>query len=94
MSLVGPLLCVWSGLLGPSVGTIYQKRFVPQVDSRAATSTWPSAHRSLAYWPGALINCISEMRRDSRQSLTWMVLINSMVEFLLLKAMLKRWEAT
>ncbi|WP_433625725.1 DMT family transporter [Nocardia sp. CA-120079] len=94
MSLIGLLLCV-IGLLGLSVGTIYQKRFVPQVDSRATTAIHMAASAPitgvLAWGTGQLH--IWDATRFA-ESLTWMVLVNSMVAFLLLNAMLKRWEAT
>ncbi|MEV5836686.1 DMT family transporter [Nocardia sp. NPDC052112] len=94
MSLVGLLLCV-VGLLGLSVGTIYQKRFVPQVDSRAATTVHMAVSAPVAgvlAWGTGQLH-IWDVTRFAT-SLTWMVLVNSMVAFLLLNAMLKRWEAT
>jgi drug/metabolite transporter (DMT)-like permease len=94
MSLVGLLLCV-VGLLGLSVGTIYQKRFVPQVDSRASTAVHMAASAPVAgvlAWSTGQLH-IWDFARFA-ESLTWMVLVNSMVAFLLLNAMLRRWEAT
>ncbi|WP_245673103.1 DMT family transporter [Nocardia lijiangensis] len=93
-SLVGLILCV-VGLLGLSIGTIYQKRFVPQVDSRAATAVHAVASAPVA---GLLaVACgqlaVSDPARFAG-SLTWMVLVNSMAAFLLLNAMLRRWDAT
>ncbi|WP_431968515.1 DMT family transporter [Nocardia sp. bgisy134] len=93
-SLVGLILCV-VGLLGLSIGTIYQKRFVPQVDSRAATAVHVVASAPvaglLAVAGGQL--SVSDTARFAG-SLTWMVLVNSMAAFLLLNAMLRRWDAT
>ncbi|MFI6362992.1 DMT family transporter [Nocardia sp. NPDC050630] len=94
MSLVGLLLCV-VGLLGLSVGTIYQKRFVPQVDSRASTAIHMAVSAPVAgilAWGTGQLHIWDAAR--FAQSLTWMVLVNSMVAFLLLNAMLKRWAAT
>ncbi|WP_433712602.1 DMT family transporter [Nocardia sp. CA-084685] len=94
MSLVGLLLCV-VGLLGLSVGTIYQKRFVPQVDSRATTAIHMAVSAPVAgilAWGTGQLHIWDAAR--FAQSLTWMVLVNSMVAFLLLNAMLKRWAAT
>ncbi|WP_330251640.1 DMT family transporter [Nocardia sp. NBC_00565] len=94
MSLVGLLLCV-IGLFGLSVGTIYQKRFVPQVDSRAATAVHMAASAPVAgviAWGTGQLHIWDAGRFAA--ALTWMVLVNSMVAFLLLNAMLRRWEAT
>ncbi|MGV9821153.1 DMT family transporter [Nocardia xishanensis] len=93
-SLVGLILCI-VGLLGLSIGTVYQKRFVPQVDSRAATAVHVTASAPvaglLAVAGGQLT--VSDPARFAG-SLTWMVLVNSMAAFLLLNAMLRRWDAT
>ncbi|MEV6432521.1 DMT family transporter [Nocardia sp. NPDC051463] len=94
MSMVGLLLCV-VGLLGLSIGTIYQKRFVPQVDPRAATAVHVMASAPIAgvsAWAGGQLH-IWDMGRFA-QSLVWMVFMNSMVAFLLLNHMLRRWDAT
>ncbi|MEU7763523.1 DMT family transporter [Nocardia sp. NPDC049190] len=93
-SLVGLLLC-GAGLLGLSIGTVYQKRFVPTVDPRASTAlhvvvSAPIA--GLSAWLTGQVH-ISDVSRFAG-SLTWMVLVNSMAAFLLLNAMLRRWDAT
>ncbi|MRH86438.1 EamA family transporter [Nocardia sp. SYP-A9097] len=91
---LGLLLCV-IGLLGLSLGTVYQKKFTPTVDSRAATAV----HQLFsAPFAGLLVLLsgnfhISDPGRFAG-ALTWMVLINSMGAFLLLNAMLRRWDAT
>jgi drug/metabolite transporter (DMT)-like permease len=94
LSLIGLLLCA-VGLLGLSVGTIYQKRFVPRVDSRAATAIHVLASAPVAgvlAWASGQLQVWEPARFAA--ALTWMVLVNSMVAFLLLNAMLRRWEAT
>ncbi|WP_328407485.1 DMT family transporter [Nocardia sp. NBC_00403] len=94
MSMVGLLLCV-VGLLGLSIGTVYQKRFVPQVDPRAATAVHVVASAPIAgvsAWASGQLH-IWDMGRFA-QSLAWMVFMNSMVAFLLLNHMLQRWDAT
>ncbi|PXX65555.1 EamA-like transporter family protein [Nocardia tenerifensis] len=94
LSLIGLALCV-VGLLGLSVGTVYQKRFVPEVDSRAATALHVVVSAPiagvLAWLTGELH--VSDLGRFAG-SLTWMVFVNSMAAFLLLNAMLRRWDAT
>ncbi|GAB2657051.1 DMT family transporter [Nocardia goodfellowii] len=93
-SATGLLLCV-IGLLGLSIGTVYQKRYVPQVDSRASTAV-----HTVASAPIAAVLVIStgqfqiwDLPRFAA-SMTWMVLVTSMGAFLLLNAMLRRWDAT
>jgi drug/metabolite transporter (DMT)-like permease len=93
-SLTGLALCV-VGLLGLSLGTVYQKRFVPAVDPRAATALHVVVSAPIA---GALAwlsgqTHVSDAGRFAG-SLTWMVLVNSMAAFLLFNAMLRRWDAT
>jgi drug/metabolite transporter (DMT)-like permease len=94
MSMVGLLLCVL-GLLGLSIGTIYQKRFVPRVDPRAATAVHVLASAPIA---GVLAVAAGQLHvwdmGRFAQALIWMVLMNSMVAFLLLNHMLQRWDAT
>jgi drug/metabolite transporter (DMT)-like permease len=94
MSMVGLLLCVL-GLLGLSIGTIYQKRFVPRVDPRAATAVHVLASAPIA---GVLAVAAGQLHvwdmSRFAQALTWMVLMNSMVAFLLLNHMLQRWDVT
>ncbi|MGK8491760.1 DMT family transporter [Nocardia asiatica] len=93
-SLTGLLLCV-VGLLGLSVGTVYQKRFVPTVDPRASTALHVVVSAPIA---GALAwltgqTHVSDPSRFAG-ALAWMVLVNSIAAFLLLNAMLRRWDAT
>ncbi|WP_280351784.1 DMT family transporter [Nocardia abscessus] len=93
-SLTGLLLCV-VGLLGLSVGTVYQKRFVAAVDPRASTALHVMVSAPIAGVLALLSGqvYVSDMSRFAG-ALTWMVLINSMAAFLLLNAMLRRWDAT
>ncbi|MFD0360521.1 DMT family transporter [Nocardia sp. GCM10030253] len=94
MSMVGLLLCV-VGLLGLSIGTVYQKRFVPQVDPRAATAVHVTASAPIAgllAWAGGQLQVWDTVR--FAEALIWMVLMNSIVAFLLLNHMLRRWDAT
>lgn len=93
-SRIGLLLCV-IGLLGLSIGTVYQKRFVPDVDSRASTAVHVVVSAPVAgvlAWLTGQIH-VTDVSRFAG-SLTWMVLVNSMVAFLLLNSMLRRWDAT
>ncbi|MBB5913942.1 drug/metabolite transporter (DMT)-like permease [Nocardia transvalensis] len=93
-SLAGVLLCV-VGLLGLSLGTVYQKRFTPAIDSRSSTAV-----HVLASAP--IVGLLAVVHKDFHVSdpaslaivLVWMVLINSMGAFLLLNAMLRRWDTT
>ncbi|WP_052172952.1 DMT family transporter [Nocardia sp. BMG111209] len=93
-SVAGLLLCV-VGLLGLSLGTVYQKRFTPEVDSRSATAVHALASAPVA---GLLALTqhdfhLSDPVRFSG-ALVWMVLVNAMGAFLLLNAMLRRWDTT
>ncbi|WP_244892075.1 DMT family transporter [Nocardia beijingensis] len=93
-SLTGLLLCV-AGLLGLSIGTVYQKRFTPAVDPRAATALHVAISAPIAgalAWLSGQVH-VSDAGRFAG-SLIWMVLVNSMAAFLLLNAMLRRWDAT
>ncbi|WP_405498402.1 DMT family transporter [Nocardia sp. NBC_00511] len=90
----GLLLCV-VGLLGLSLGTVYQKKFSPSVDSRAATAV-----HQLVSAPFALLLVlisgnfhVSDPGRFAI-SLSWMIVVNSIGVFLLFNAMLRRWDAT
>ncbi|WP_236566809.1 DMT family transporter [Nocardia sp. CY41] len=93
-SATGLLLCV-VGLLGLSIGTVYQKRFAPAVDPRASTALHVAVSAPIA---GALVWVSGQTQVwDAGRfagSLVWMVLVNSMAAFLLLNAMLRRWDAT
>ncbi|MBH0778595.1 DMT family transporter [Nocardia bovistercoris] len=90
----GVILCV-VGLLGLSLGTVYQKRCAPEVDSRAATAI----HVVVSAPVAGLLACgagqlhVWDTGRYAA-TLTWMVLINAGAAFLLLNAMLRRWDAT
>lgn len=89
------VVCAVVGLLGLSGGTVYQKRFVGDVDLLAGTAvqflvsmpvlgvaTLLFEQPHVADWPafGAV--------------LAWMAVVNSIVVFLLLNAMLRRGEAS
>ncbi|MFJ4658744.1 DMT family transporter [Nocardia sp. NPDC088792] len=93
-SLLGLLLCV-VGLLGLSIGTVYQKRFTPQIDPRTGTALHVAISAPfagiLALLGGNLH--ISDPARFAG-SMVWMVLINSIGAFLLLNTMLQRWDTT
>jgi drug/metabolite transporter (DMT)-like permease len=90
----GFALCV-VGLLGLSLGTMYQKRFTSTVDPRATTAV-----HNLASAPVALVFALAggDLHVDRpgpfAGALTWMVLINAMAAFLLLNAMLRRWTTS
>ncbi|MFF0489020.1 DMT family transporter [Nocardia sp. NPDC004068] len=94
LSVSGLVLCV-VGLLGLSVATVYQKRFTPAVDSRAATAL----HVAVS---APVVGLLAVAHNDIRvydtgklaESLVWMVLVNSMGAFLLLNALLRRWDTT
>ncbi|MEU6583348.1 DMT family transporter [Nocardia sp. NPDC046763] len=93
-SWLGLLLCV-VGLLGLSLGTVYQKKFSPAVDSRAATAV----HQLVSAPVAALLVLISGNFHISDYgrfaiSLSWMIIVNSIGVFLLFNAMLRRWDAT
>ncbi|GAB3212002.1 DMT family transporter [Nocardia tengchongensis] len=93
-SLPGLLLCV-VGLLGLSLGTVYQKRFTPAIDPRAGTALHVAISAPLAgvmAWAGGEFHIADPARFAG--SMVWMVLINSMGAFLLLNTMLQRWDTT
>ncbi|MEV0249655.1 EamA family transporter [Nocardia sp. NPDC050712] len=93
-SATGLVLCL-IGLLGLSIGTVYQKRYAPQVDSRASTAVHAAASA-----PIAVVLAVTTGQWQIwdvphfAAALTWIVLVNSMGAFLLLNAMLRRWDAT
>ncbi|MET8427298.1 DMT family transporter [Nocardia sp. NPDC004860] len=93
-SLVGLLLCV-VGLLGLSLGTVYQKRFTPAIDPRAGTALHVAVSAPFA---GAMAVAGGDFHlADPARfagSMVWMVLVNSMGAFLLLNTMLQRWDTT
>ncbi|WP_326700554.1 DMT family transporter [Streptomyces sp. NBC_01754] len=83
------------GLLGLSVGTVYQKRFTPGVDVRSSTAV-----HFLASAP--VIGILTLALEDPEVtdwgafggSLAWIVLVNSVGTFLLLNFMLKKQAAS
>lgn len=93
-SVIGLVLCI-VGLLGLSVGTVYQKRFTPTIDPRAATAVHTLASAPVAGVLAVLGGNLHVWHVGSfAAALTWMVLVNSMAAFLLLNAMLRRWDTT
>ncbi|WP_280269146.1 DMT family transporter [Nocardia wallacei] len=93
-SVAGVLLCL-VGLLGLSLGTVYQKRFTPTIDSRSSTAIHVLASAPVAGLMALVGNDfhVADWGRFGG-ALVWMVLINSMGAFLLLNAMLRRWDTT
>ncbi|GAB4589848.1 DMT family transporter [Nocardia sp. IFM 10818] len=93
-SLIGLLLCV-IGLAGLSLGTVYQKRFTPGIDPRAATALHVAVSAPFAGVIAALGHDfhVSDPGRFAA-AMTWIVLINSMAAFLLFNHMLLRWDNT
>ncbi|MBF6176371.1 DMT family transporter [Nocardia blacklockiae] len=93
-SVAGLVLCV-AGLLGLSLGTVYQKRFTPAIDSRSATAVHVLASAPVA---GLVVVAHNDFHVSDpgrfAGAMVWMVLINSMGAFLLLNAMLRRWDTT
>ncbi|MFJ9744097.1 EamA family transporter, partial [Streptomyces sp. NPDC101166] len=93
-SLPGLLLCV-VGLLGLSLGTVYQKRFTPALDPRTGTALHVAVSAPFAgvmAWAGGEFHVADPSRFAG--SMVWMVLVNSMGAFLLLNTMLQRWDTT
>ncbi|MCX4096393.1 DMT family transporter [Nocardia sp. alder85J] len=93
-SVSGLLLC-FVGLLGLSLGTVYQKRFTPEIDSRSATAVHALASAPVAgllAWAYRDFHIVDTGRFAG--ALVWMVLVNAMGAFLLLNAMLRRWDTT
>lgn len=88
---------LWSvvGLLGLSLGTLYQKRFTPTIDSRAGTAVHVLASAPVA---GVLMLLSHNMHvahpGQFALAMGWIVVMNSMAAFLLLNAMLSRWATT
>ncbi|MEV3924159.1 DMT family transporter [Actinomadura coerulea] len=94
LSAWGIPLCL-AGLGGLSLGTLYQKRFVPEMDVRTGTATQVLAGAA-AVGP---LSLVLETPRVSDWtafggSVAWMVLVNSIAAFLLLNWMLSRSSAT
>ncbi|QIS16739.1 DMT family transporter [Nocardia arthritidis] len=93
-SLAGLLLCV-TGLLGLSLGTIYQKRYVSGVDPKAATSVHLLISAPVAgiiAWATGQLHVYDVVRFSG--AIAWMVLLNSIAAFLLYFWMLRRMDAT
>ncbi|WP_441247063.1 DMT family transporter [Kitasatospora sp. McL0602] len=94
VSVSAVLLC-FVGLLGLSVGTVYQKKFTQGTDVRSSTAV-----HFLASAP--VIGLLSLLLEDQRVSdwgsfgaaLGWIVLINSVGTFLLLNMMLRKQDAS
>ncbi|MFC6884455.1 MULTISPECIES: DMT family transporter [Actinomadura] len=90
----GVVLCA-IGLLGLSLGTLYQKRFVPEMDVRSGTAV----QFLVAAPPLGLLALLLETPRVSDWgafggSLGWMVAVNSIGAFVLLNTMLRRSSAS
>jgi drug/metabolite transporter (DMT)-like permease len=89
----GVVLCV-IGLLGMGVGTVYQKRFVPDMDPRSGTtvqflvSAVALGLTSLLVQPPQVAHWGSFVA-----SLAWLVFMNSIAAYLLLNTMLRRMAA-
>ncbi|WP_406268158.1 DMT family transporter [Nocardia sp. NBC_00881] len=91
---VGLLLCS-VGLLGLSIGTVYQKRFVPTVDPRASTTLHMVVSAPIAgllAWLTGQVH-VSDVGRFAG-SVAWLVLVNSIAAVLLLNVMLRHGDAT
>jgi drug/metabolite transporter (DMT)-like permease len=94
LSVAGIGLCV-VGLLGLSLGTVYQKRFTPGIDSRAATAIHTLASAPIAGVLAVATHSLHVARPAAfAETLAWMVVVNSMAAFLLLNAMLSWWDTT
>lgn len=90
----GFALCL-VGLAGLSLGTLYQKRYVPHMDVRTGTSVQLLAAAAAT---GAL-SAVTETWRISdplafSATLAWLVVINSIAVFVLLNTMLNRSSAS
>ncbi|MBC6461739.1 DMT family transporter [Actinomadura sp. HBU206391] len=93
-SVGGLLLCIL-GLLGLSVGTVYQKRFCPNMDLRSGTAV----QFLVSVAPiGVLTLALEQPRVHSWSSfgasIAWIVLVNSIGTFVLLNLMLRRSAAS
>jgi drug/metabolite transporter (DMT)-like permease len=93
-SLGAVLLCV-VGLLGLSLGTVYQKAFTPDVDVRSGTAV----HFLVAAPFMGVASFVLETPHVSDWGvfggvLAWIVLVNSVGTFLLLNVMLRRESAS
>ncbi|GGT88730.1 DMT family transporter [Actinomadura citrea] len=94
LSAWGIPLCL-AGLGGLSLGTLYQKRFVPDMDVRTGTATQVLVSAAAV---GPLSLALETPRVSDWTafggSVAWMVLVNSIAAFLLLNSMLSRSSAT
>ncbi|MBP2704137.1 DMT family transporter [Microbispora sp. RL4-1S] len=102
MAVVGQLsvsltavLLSFLGLLGLSLGTVYQKRFTQGTDVRSSTAV----HFLVSAPVVGLLSLLLEDQRVSdwgafSASLAWIVLINSVGTFLLLNTMLRKQAAS
>ncbi|MER5636041.1 EamA family transporter [Kitasatospora sp. NPDC002227] len=94
VSVPAVLLC-FVGLLGLSIGTVYQKRFTPGTDVRSSTAV----HFLVSAPVVGLLSLLLEDRGVSHwgpfgAALAWIVLINSVGTFLLLNWMLRKQAAS
>lgn len=94
MSLAGLGLCV-IGLLGMSLGTIYQKRYAAGMDVRTGTAVQflasaPAVGVASLLWESPVVTDGAAFG----WSLLWLVLVNSIGAFLLLNTMMNRWPAS
>lgn len=91
---VAVVLCV-VGLLGLSMGTLYQKRFVPDLDVRSGTA--------IQFLTAAPVVGVAALLSETPRiddwggfwgALAWLVVVNSMGVFVLLNIMLRRSSAS
>jgi drug/metabolite transporter (DMT)-like permease len=90
----GAVLCAVLGLFGLAAGTVYQKRFVRDMDALSGTS--------VQFLAGAPVLCAATMLLEHPRvsdwpafgaALAWIVLVNSVGTFVLLNVMLARGAA-
>ncbi|MFI6322804.1 DMT family transporter [Nonomuraea sp. NPDC050556] len=94
MSLAGLVLCV-VGLLGMSLGTIYQKRYAGGMDVRTGTAvqflvSGPAVGLASLLWENPVVTDGAAFT----WALLWLGLVNSVGVFLLLNTMIARWPAS
>jgi drug/metabolite transporter (DMT)-like permease len=91
----GAVLCAGLGLLGLGGGTVYQKRFVSDMDVLAGTS--------VQFLAGAPVLGVAALLLEQPRvsnwaafgaALAWIVLVNSVGTFVLLNVMLRRGDAS
>ncbi|MGH8795134.1 MAG: DMT family transporter [Stackebrandtia sp.] len=93
-TLAGILLC-GVGLVGLTAGTLYQKRFVPNMEASTGTALQFLVSAPVVAAASLLVEPqeISDPGRFGA-SLAWLVLVNSVAVFLLLNTMLRRSSAS